>query len=173
MACSRGNWKFIRGFDFWLRVEREAKFANRVIVDTYCTGLRCLVFSFCSSSSPGLRPLPLHNNYASHCIVIVTPSRTMNASVNDQASSKVDLVSAFNEIDVDGSRSISKEELLSHFNGKGGLSVSKEDFNVLFGMIDQDASKCLGSFFYMQSRIHKAPLTRGSFSSTITEKRCH
>ena len=56
-------------------------------------------------------------------------------------SNKADLAAAFSKIDVDGSGSISKEELRSHVNGQQGLNVSKEDFDLLFGIIDKDVSE--------------------------------
>lgn len=59
---------------------------------------------------------------------------------DDSANSKRDLVDAFNRIDVDGSGSISKEELRSHVSRHNGLHVSKKDFDVLFGIIDSDKS---------------------------------
>lgn len=87
-----------------------------------------------------------HNqSHVYFCVTTTTRTKdnyntaTMPASVDDEASSKTDLVSAFNKIDVDGSGSVSKEVLWSR-NGEQSSGVSKEDFDVLFEIIDRDVS---------------------------------
>ena len=50
-----------------------------------------------------------------------------------------DIRDAFNKIDVDGSGTITKEELYNRFLGEDSkFNVSKKDFDVLFDIIDKD-----------------------------------
>jgi len=50
-----------------------------------------------------------------------------------------DIRDAFNKIDVDGSGTITKEELYNRFLGEDSkFNVSKKDFDVLFNIIDKD-----------------------------------
>ena len=50
-----------------------------------------------------------------------------------------DIREAFNKIDVDGSGTITKEELYNRFLGEDSkFNVSKKDFDVLFDIIDKD-----------------------------------
>ena len=57
---------------------------------------------------------------------------TLNADLDD-------IRDAFNKIDVDGSGTITKEELYNRFLGEDSkFNVSKKDFDVLFDIIDKD-----------------------------------
>ena len=50
-----------------------------------------------------------------------------------------DIRDAFNKIDVDGSGTITKEELYNRFLGEDSkFNVSEKDFDVLFDIIDKD-----------------------------------
>lgn len=50
-----------------------------------------------------------------------------------------DIRDAFNKIDVDGSGTITKEELYNRFLGEDSkFNASKKDFDVLFDIIDKD-----------------------------------
>ena len=50
-----------------------------------------------------------------------------------------DIRDAFDKIDVDGSGTITKEELYNRFLGEDSkFNVSKKDFDVLFNIIDKD-----------------------------------
>mmetsp|Transcript_39309 Transcript_39309/g.82664 ORF Transcript_39309/g.82664 Transcript_39309/m.82664 type:complete len:322 (+) Transcript_39309:229-1194(+) len=74
----------------------------------------------------------------------------MSASRNSTLSSgnDVDVLSAFNKIDVDGSKSISKKEMWSYISQKEELGVSKKDFNTLFNAIDDDKSGAIDVLEY-------------------------
>ena len=54
----------------------------------------------------------------------------------------INLADAFKKLDVDGSGSISREELRSHLATKG-RALSEEDFEALFATIDEDVSSWL------------------------------
>ena len=47
------------------------------------------------------------------------------------------LTQAFNNIDIDGSGSITKQEFYDHFK-ESGSKMSREEFDVLFNLIDKD-----------------------------------
>ena len=61
-----------------------------------------------------------------------------NDRVSDAPTADLDFSDAFRKIDLDGSGSITKEELWDHVGDSTGLS--KKEFDVLFGVIDQDVS---------------------------------
>ena len=58
----------------------------------------------------------------------------------DAAPTNEGLVQAFNKIDIDGSGSITKKEFYDHYKESSNNVMSKEEFDVLFGIIDKDVS---------------------------------
>lgn len=66
------------------------------------------------------------------------------------------IAEAFKRMDVDGSGSITKDELWSQIGEKSG-GLGKKDFDALFGTIDQDKSGCISldeySSFMVQLQI--------------------